>query len=239
MTVQIWECGKSSERDGFLLFARALTVSRAERFKTSLQFLILPYGQLYATLDACKAADYVVFALSSITEVSPWGDTLLRTVQAQGLPTAVSVVHPTMPVDSKARSGILKSLLSFMQYFIPSQARVYDLSVNSDRLTAARALCEGKPQDVRWREGRPWLLGEEVQWEEGALAVTGVVRGAPLSANRLVHLPELGDFQISKVWVRPSSIQTWLMNVIIDHVCSFESSHESGSGYGCGAYAFM
>ena len=33
----------------------------------------------------------------------------------------------------------------------------------------------------------------------GMLSVTGIIRGAPLSANRLVHIPNYGDFQIEKV----------------------------------------
>ena len=70
---------------------------------------------------------------------------------------------------------------------------------------ALRALCEGKPADVRWREGRPWVLADEVGFEEGAeegkgtLTVTGVVRGAPLSADLLVHLTGWGDYRISRV----------------------------------------
>lgn len=128
---------------------------------------------------------------------------LLRTLQAQGLPDVVSVIAPGYPIDPKTRPGILKSLLSFMQYFAPEQSRVFDLEVGSDRLSALRMLSEGKPGDVRWREGRAWLLGERVEWEEtsgeGTLKVTGVVRGAQLSSNRLVHLPNYGDFQISRV----------------------------------------
>lgn len=183
--------------------------NRAERFRTSLQFINLAYRDLYATLDACKAADYVVFILSPTVEVTPWGDMLLRTLQAQGLPDVVSVIAPGYPIDTKTRPGILKSLLSFMQYFAPEQSRVFDLEVGSDRLSALRVLSEGKPGDVRWREGRAWLLGEKVEWEEasgessgnGTLKVTGVVRGAQLSPNRLVHLPNFGDFQISRVSV--------------------------------------
>ncbi len=70
---------------------------------------------------------------------------------------------------------------------------------------ALRALCEGKPADIRWREGRPWVLADEVGFDEGAeegkgtLTVTGVVRGAPLSADLLVHLTGWGDYRISKV----------------------------------------
>lgn len=177
-----------------------LLFSRADRFKTSLQFIPLPYKQLYATLDACKAADYVVFVLSSNVEVDAWGDTLLRTLQAQGLPEVVTVVSSSEgPMEPKEKSGIMKSLLSFIQYFVPSQSRVYDMHVGSDTLNAVRALCEGRPSDVKWREGRPWIVGEQVRWEDGVLSVTGVVRGMPLSANRLVHLPNYGDYQITKV----------------------------------------
>ncbi|KAJ7141296.1 ribosome biogenesis protein tsr1 [Mycena epipterygia] len=180
---------------------------KAERFKTSLQFLSVPYKNMYAALDACKAADYVVFVLSSTVEVDPWGDTLLRTLQGQGLPDVVTVLAPNDALDAKARPGVLKSLLSFMQYFVPSQARVFDLHAAADRLNALRALAEGKPADVRWRDGRAWLLSESAEWDEaeGTLKVTGVARGAPLSANRLVHLPNYGDFQISKIMSAPAA----------------------------------
>ncbi|VDC07583.1 unnamed protein product [Peniophora sp. CBMAI 1063] len=180
---------------------------RADRFKTSLQFIQVPYGQFYAALDAAKAADYVVLALSPETEVDEWGDTLLRTLQAQGLPTPCAVIPPSFSTssDPKARAGVLKSLLSFTQYFAPDVARVYDLSVAADALGALRVLAEGKPKDVRWREGRVWVLGEDVRWDEGEaeLKVTGTVRGAGLSANRLVHIPNFGDFQIAKIESAP------------------------------------
>ncbi|GLB37845.1 putative ribosome biogenesis [Lyophyllum shimeji] len=176
---------------------------RAERFKTSLQFINVPYKSFYAALDACKVADYVVFALSTTVEVDSWGDTLLRTLQAQGLPEVVTVAAPEPNLDPKARPGILKSLLSFIQYFVPTQTRVFDLHASADRLNALRSLSEGKPADVRWREGRSWILSESTEWEDGSLRVTGVVRGASLSANRLVHLPNFGDFQVSKVLSAP------------------------------------
>jgi pre-rRNA-processing protein TSR1 len=159
----------------------------------------VPYKNIYAALDACKVADYVVFVLSTTVEVDDWGDVLLRTLQAQGLPEVVTVISPSSDLDPKSRPGIMKSLTSFIQYFVPSQTRVFDLHASSDRLNAIRALAEGKPEDVRWREGRTWILGEKAEWNDGTLAVTGVVRGANLSANRLVHLPNYGDFQIAKV----------------------------------------
>lgn len=164
------------------------TIQRVERFKTSLQCVLLPYRQFYAALDACKAADYVVFVLSPTTEVDSWGELLMRSLQAQGLPEVVSVVHvrsstsqnpqtltdicatnkadePADTTTAKSRSLVLKSLLSFMQYFAPTQARVHDLCATSGALNAARAVCEGRPDPVRWREGRAHVLAENVEWE--------------------------------------------------------------------------
>lgn len=158
-----------------------------------MQFIPLPYKRLYAALDACKVADYVVFALSSEVEVDGWGDTLLRSLQAQGLPEVVTVIVSPSPMDPKTKPGVMKSLLSFIQYFVPNQTRVFDLHTSSDTLSALRSICQGKPEDVKWRESRPYVLAENVEWTDGALAVTGYVRGAPLSANRLIHVPNYGD----------------------------------------------
>ncbi|KAJ1310511.1 hypothetical protein OPQ81_007242 [Rhizoctonia solani] len=182
-------------------------IIEAPRFRTTLQFLILPYRQLYSTIDATHAADYTVLSLSPVTEVDAWGERLLRVLQSQGgLHNVVSVV--SHPDGSRTQPTVQKSLLSFVQYFVPSQNRVFDLTTDSDARNAARALCEGVPRtgpvSGSWRSGRAWLVAENVDWEEsGELRVTGVVRGTALSANRLVHIPSLGDFQISKVLAAP------------------------------------
>ncbi|KAH7888400.1 ribosome biogenesis protein tsr1 [Phlebopus sp. FC_14] len=197
------------EIEGMSRRDKLLWKMKAHRFKTSLQFIPVQFGRRpWDALDAAKAADYVLFLLSPAVEVSEAGDTLLRALQAQGLPTVVSAISPdpssTSTLDQKSRTGILKSLLSFMQYFEPSQSRVYDLSLPSDSLSALRALAEGRPGEVKWRTGRAWVVGEDVAWENGVLRVTGVVRGGRLSANRLVHVPNFGDYQISKIMSAPS-----------------------------------
>lgn len=193
-------------------------VRRAERHRSTVHFILLRHGELYTALDATKAADYVLLGLSPENEVDTKGDLLLRCLQAQGLPQtlAAAVVSTAIfstlyisdnpaqprstPADPKAQTSILKSLLSFAQYFVPSLTRIFDLASTSDTANALRSLCEGKPSDVRWREGRSWLLAEDVSMEEpGTLKVTGVVRGAAMSADRLLHLPGLGDFRVRKV----------------------------------------
>ncbi|KAG8842933.1 hypothetical protein FRB91_003816 [Serendipita sp. 411] len=193
---------------------------RAERFRTSIQFILLSYGQFYETLDAVKAADYVVLGLSAADEVNSWGESLLRSLQAQGFPQVVPVVPTTTDSteskksNPKTSAGILKSLLSFTQYFVPSITRVYDLSSTSDASNALRSLCEGKPADVKWRNGRSYILSEDISLDldlstamdaspKGTLKVTGVVRGAPMTADRLIYLQGYGDFQINRILSAP------------------------------------
>ncbi|CAE6434306.1 unnamed protein product [Rhizoctonia solani] len=178
-------------------------IIEAPRFRTTLQFLILPYRQLYSTLDATHAADYTVLSLSPVTEVDTWGERLLRVLQSQGgLHNVVSTVSHSD--GSRTQPAVQKSLLSFVQYFVPTQNRVFDLTTESDARNAARALCEGVPRtgpaSASWRDGRSWMVAEDVDWEEnGELKVTGIIRGSAFTANRLVHIPALGDFQISKI----------------------------------------
>lgn len=89
--------------------------------------------------------------------------------------------------------------------FLPSSA------LGNETLTAIRALCEGHPNQLKWREGRAYLVGEEQSWspssemmegeesEMGILKLTGILRGSTLSADQLVHIPSWGDFAISQV----------------------------------------
>ncbi|KAF9511720.1 hypothetical protein BS47DRAFT_1372958 [Hydnum rufescens UP504] len=153
-----------------------------ERFKTSAQFILL-YRGLYARLDACKVVDYVALFLSTEVEVDNWGDLALRRLQAQGLPKVVTVTR-----------------------------RVYDLSSPAEATNVARCFCEGRPNRVRWRESRPWVLVDSLGWEEngslnigafnetrlGTLRASGIIRGSPLSADRLIHVPNFGDYEIEK-----------------------------------------
>ncbi|KAF8134242.1 ribosome biogenesis protein tsr1 [Boletus edulis] len=167
---------------------------KTQRFKTSLQFLPVRYGRHWEALDAAKAADYVLFLLSPTVEVPETGDTLLRTLQAQGLPTVVSAIPPDPSIsslDQKSHTAILKSLLSFMQYFDPSQGRVFDLSSPSDSLSALRSVSEGRPGEVRWRSGRTWLVGERAEWEDGTLKTRAST--------------QFGDYQVTKIMSAPAT----------------------------------
>lgn len=96
-----------------------------------------------------------------------------------------------------------------MRYFFPAVEKIYSADAPNEALLAARHLCETTPATIRDPDGRSWLLAEgadNLAWEAnssdestGTLRVVGTVRGGKMSANRLVHLPGHGDFQVAEV----------------------------------------
>ena len=63
-----------------------------ERFKQKLQF-IHAERDLFAALDACQAADYVLLLLSADREVDEWGDKMLRCIEGQGISNVYTAVQ--------------------------------------------------------------------------------------------------------------------------------------------------
>lgn len=204
------------------------------RYRTTLQIYPMPYGALYPLLDAAKGADFILFALSASTSIEPgsWGELAMRALQAQGLPSVIAGC-PTLDnsdnsegvstssakkTSAKAINEVRKSLLSFTQYFAPDVEKVHALDDRSERSALLRTVATSSPRRVAWRDYRAWLMAEEAQWEAtpsagaektgtepGVLRLTGWARGAPLSANRLVHIPDYGDYIVEKITAAPKA----------------------------------
>lgn len=184
------------------------------RHKTTLQLHPVPYGALYPLLDACKAADFALLVLSPTTsiEAGSWGELAMRSLQAQGLPTLMAGC-PSLhshgggkKASVKAANEIRRSLLSFTQYFAPDVEKVYSFDDSNECGALLRTLATSTPRRVAWRDFRAWLVSEHAQWtantesaEQGLLKVVGWIRGASLSANRLIHIPDFGDFEVDRI----------------------------------------
>ncbi|KAK4688928.1 pre-rRNA-processing protein TSR1, partial [Tremellales sp. Uapishka_1] len=201
-----------SERGSYLV--------RAPRFKTSLQINLLPPLSLYATLDAALVSDYVVLLLSSTDEVQLEGEGVLRCLQGQvGGAEIVSCVQApaSNPITPATKQLIHKSLLSFTKYFFPSVEKIYSSDTPNESALLARALCEAAPGGTRNEDGRAYIVAdgsEAVRWtptetvegvENGRLEVVGTIRGGNLSADRLVHIPGSGDYQVEAILAAPPS----------------------------------
>jgi pre-rRNA-processing protein TSR1 len=174
-------------------------VVRIERFKQKLQWVVLQ-RDILAILDGCKIADFVVFVMSANEEVDAFGETILRSLSAQGVSNTIATVQHIESIEPvKRRPDVKKSLLSYISHFFPETSKVHDYG--SDALNVVRTLCTQHPKGVHWRDSRSYLLVEEVRWDDAeGLVIGGVVRGKGLKADRLVHIQGHGDFQIEKAW---------------------------------------
>ena len=116
------------------------------------------------------------------------------------------------PIKPDTKQLIHKSLLSFTKYFFPAVEKIHCADNQNEATLLARALCEAAPGGTRNDDGRAFVIAEpssgfawtstgiaEDGTEKGRLEVTGTIRGGCLSANRLVHIPGAGDYQVESV----------------------------------------
>lgn len=177
------------------------------RFKQKLQFITLARRDVMDALDACRLADFVVFVMSANDEVDAVGDSMLRTIESQGVSNVLTVAQGLDKIEpAKRRPQVLNSLKSFITHFFNTQERVHSLDSRQDSSNVVRSLCTTTPKGIRWREDRSWMLLDDLHWPENAqdsLIVTGVVRGRGLKADRLVQVGDWGDFQIEQIVAAP------------------------------------
>lgn len=176
-----------------------------ERFKQKLQYII-PKRNFLDILDFCKVADFVLLLMSAIKEVDLFGETCLRSIQAQGISTVIPIVQHIDDLSSvKKKIEVKKSLLSFVNHFFPEEQKIFSTDQHQEALNIIRTMCVQTPLGIQWRDERSYILAEEVNWKgenndaKGILSIKGIVRGNPLNIDRLIHIPGWGDYQINKI----------------------------------------
>jgi len=176
------------------------------RFKQRFTLVQPRYDSLYSVLDAAKVSDTVVFLVCPHTGMDAHGELILTSVLAQGLPTSpLMVVGDMDEIPPKKHNEAKKLLLKAFEKKLPVE-RLYTVENSSEALLLVRALGCQKRKSSAMRERRAHMLADDVRMEpdpdcvgSGTLAVTGYVRGQPLSVNRLVHISGWGDFQLEKI----------------------------------------
>jgi len=169
------------------------------RLKARLTVVAAPAGSLQAALDLCKVADSVVFLVCGQEGWDQHGDSLLSAVMAQGLPSTPLFLATGLETLSPPKRQEAKKLLAkALNKKLPVE-KVWGLAGEGEAAQLVRAVLAGKRKGLVARDRRAYMLGEKVDWEEDMLAVTGYIRGAALSCDRLVHIPGLGDCQVERV----------------------------------------
>lgn len=182
---------------------------RVDRFKQNIMYIPAKYDLIHA-LDVCRVADFVIVVLPTDIEVTEEGETLLRSIESQGISNVLVVAQGLDKVNPhKKRPQIVSSLVSFMNHFFPTIEKVLSLDSRQECSNVVRSLCTATPKGIRWRDDRSWMTIQDVKWPDvqGSLiddvVVTGVVRGKGLKADRIVHIPGWGDFQIASITAAP------------------------------------
>ncbi|KAL1850897.1 ribosome biogenesis protein tsr1 [Paecilomyces lecythidis] len=182
---------------------------RVDRFRQSVMYIPAKYDLMQA-LDASRMADFVVVVLSADKEVDEEGELILRSIEGQGISNVVAVVQGLDKINPpKKRTQTVSSLKSYITHFFPGIEKVLSLDSRQESSNIVRSLCTATPKGIRWRDERSWLLVENVKWPESNAEVvddvvlTGVVRGKGLKADRIVHVPGWGDFQVDSITAAP------------------------------------
>ncbi|QGN18056.1 ribosome biogenesis protein TSR1 [Kluyveromyces marxianus] len=198
---------KTEEDLDFDLKTPSVTNFKINKFKTTLQVVIPDMSNFINILDCAKVADFVVFGLSGTSEVDvEFGEQIIRALEFQGIAsymgvvTNLSAVHP----KEKFQLDVKKSLESYFRHFFPTEESIFNLEKPSEALNAIRTLCQKYPRSIKWRDARGYLLADNIDFMEtsedkGHLIVQGIVRGSGFNVDRLIHLPGMGDFNVSKI----------------------------------------
>lgn len=197
-------------QDKSMIQSPSVTSVKIQKFKSNLKFIIPDFNDFISILDAAKVADFVVFGLSGTSEVEQeYGEQIIRALELQGIGYTMGVVNNLSKVHPKEKfqADVKQSLESYFKHFFPTEEKIYNLENASDSLIAIRTLCQKFPKSITWRDSRGWLVADQVSWEptnpavshEGLVKVEGIVRGIGFNANRLIHIPGQGDFQIERI----------------------------------------
>lgn len=190
-----------------------------KNFKQRLQFVSPHADTITAILDVASIADTTIFLISA-------GDSLarndrarevLRALQSQGISSHFSVI-PDLKYDpdsmverTEKRCLELRKMweADLEQYFPVHHANsLYVMDSTAEIANMLRTVCTTNPDSPSWRVSRTYIVPTARDFDsDGNFFVEGIVRGGSLSADRTVHIPSLGDFQIARVTNIPAGIE--------------------------------
>lgn len=164
-------------------------------------------NDLLVAMDAAKVADVLVLVLplqqGSEASVNVAGAKILSAIRAQGVPSTVGVLQGLEAHPPKLQSDLRKFGASFFQSEFGEGVKVTQANVNAQ---LSRAVLSLSPKVLHWREARSYLHATAATIVphangdgKGELRVSGYIRGKPLSVNQLIHITDVGTFQMSHI----------------------------------------
>lgn len=186
-------------------------VFRIPRFKQRFAFILPPTddGSELIALDCLKVCDTTVFLVSANVDeddiYGKWGKRFMNMASAQGVPTPIVTLMDLESIAPNRRGKTKASIQKFIQKTFPIE-KLVSLDTNSDGFNLFRRIGTQKKNTLHNKHNRPHLYAENVEYVEntsdqnaGILKVTGHLRGIGLDVNGLLHIPNLGDFQMTQI----------------------------------------
>lgn len=158
-----------------------------------------------ALLDIAKVADIILLCVPADTGIDTLGETFVSLLKAQGLPNIFGILVGLEAIPEKKRHETKKEHQRILFQLFPEEPRVLPLDNANDAGQVIRFISNCTVRSVHWREHRPYLFVHDIETDEpisaetGTVCVTGYLRGGNMSANQLVHIPGVGDFQLKKI----------------------------------------
>lgn len=151
-------------------------------------------------LDLMKVCDSTLLLVSANTEnelVDEYGKKLFAMMQAQGIPTPIVGLMDLQSVSPKKRNQTRTFIQKEVgKLFVGEKA--LQLDTKEDAFSIFRRISSQK-RNTDQKLPRPHMLVEQSEYSDGMLKVSGYLRGSILSANKLIHITGLGDFQMSHI----------------------------------------
>lgn len=122
----------------------------------------------------------------------------------QGMPTPIVTIMDMESVNPKKRSQVKSDIQKLIQKSLPEE-KAMNFDTNSDALNLLRRIGGQKKNTIHNKANRPHMHVENFEFitddtsDSGTLQLSGYLRGQPLDVNQLVHIPGLGDFQMSQI----------------------------------------
>jgi pre-rRNA-processing protein TSR1 len=182
-------------------------IYRFSNFKNQkIQIITNDERDILKVVQSTQIADYVIFLLSTEVEVDENGELLIKLIKNHSVPMVVPVaVHMEQTEGQKQKIEIKKSLSSFMKHHFGEDCllmgdKVTCIDERSEVSLMVRYLVTSVPKPVHWRDKRPYLVADHIEYDNGKMLVSGYARGdIAFSPNRLIHLTGFGTFQVDKM----------------------------------------
>jgi hypothetical protein len=167
-------------------------------------------GDVLSAANIARVADALVFIAAVDSDrsheiIDPAADSIVSTIRSIGMAESICYIQGLAALNTKSLAETRKLARRSFESCVGSNVRFAE---DTDNSMLSRHLSALTPKNLNWRSARSYMVCETATVvedvhelnEEGqvSLCIGGYLRGQPLNAQSLIHIPG-GTFPISRV----------------------------------------